>query len=197
MNSYNTADQELRLETGDGVAGAAAVTLPNVVTAGQWHHVATAIDRQAGTARLFVDGADRTASATVIGGFENAAALQLGRFTNGSFYLKGTIDETRVESGLRSANWIWASWQSQASNATWAAYSAINPRPRLSWTSSAGQIRLSWRADAGVFSLVRATNLTPPIAWLPEATSVSLTNNEWQAVLPVNAGTNRFYRLQQ
>jgi len=173
------------------------VTLPNVVTAGQWHHVAAAIDRQAGTARLFVDGADGTASTTVISSFENAAALQLGRFTNGSFYLKGTIDEARVENGIRSANWIWASWQSQASNATWTAYSAINPRPRLAWTLSAGQIRLSWPADAGVFSLVSTTNLTPPIAWLPEPTSVSLSNNEWQTLLPVNGGANRFYRLQQ
>ena len=31
----------------------------------------------------------------------------------------------------------------------------------------------------------------------PEAASVCLSNDKWHAVLPVNAGTNRFYRLQQ
>ncbi|HWI56181.1 MAG TPA: DUF2341 domain-containing protein, partial [Bacillota bacterium] len=54
INSYNTADQKLLLETGNGTSGATAATLANVVPPGQWHRVSAAIDEASGVARLYV-----------------------------------------------------------------------------------------------------------------------------------------------
>jgi hypothetical protein len=196
VDSYNTADKELRLETGDGTAGQTAYTAAGAVSFGQWHHLAAVVDRAGGTAHLYVDGVDRTQSGGVATDFPTQSGINLGRTTNNSFYLKGTMDEARIEATTRSASWIWASWMTMASNSTLAAYSTVTQQsPALSFGASTNSLLLGWPGSAVGFSLYTATNLTPPVSWMPATNQPVWGGNQWQVTLPANS-PNRFYRLQ-
>ena len=128
--------------------------------------------------------------------FGNTSGVNLGRTTNGSFYFKGAMDEVRIESLTRSSNWIWASWMTAASNATWTAYSAINPRPLLRLAADGKS--LTWPGDAGPFTLYMATNLVAPVTWLPLTNPPAvLSNGCWHFFLPTQGSAASFFRLQQ
>jgi hypothetical protein len=46
-----------------------------------------------------------------------------------------------------------------------------------------------------VFTLYFATNLAPPITWMPATNAPLLVNGQWQ-VTPGESGGSVFYRLQ-
>ena len=195
VNSFQTDDQELRLETSDGAAGQVAASAGGAVSSGQWHLLTAVVDRTGGAAHLYVDGTDATQSGPVQTDFPIQSDVNLGRFTNGSFYFNGAMDEVRIANGARSSNWVWASWMNVVSNTTFASYSAINPRPLLSAAISASGPALTWPASAGIFTLYFATNLTPPVTWMPATNSPVFVNGQWQ-VMPGAGGGSVFYRLQ-
>ncbi|HVV00585.1 MAG TPA: LamG-like jellyroll fold domain-containing protein, partial [Verrucomicrobiae bacterium] len=198
VNSYQTTDRMLRLETGDGVNGSAAVTATGAVSLGQWHLITATVDRSAGSARLYIDGTDRTQNGPAATDFANTGMLALGEVTNGSYHIDGVIDEARVENGTRSADWIRASWMTVSSNTDFQEYSAAIPQlPVLSAQPRGnGELSVSWPASAVGFTLFTTTNLTPPVVWQPGTNQPIFTNNQWQATLPVSESGERFYRLQ-
>jgi hypothetical protein len=197
VNSYNTSDEKLILETGDGVNGLNASTAANVVTPGAWHRVTAVVDETAGNARLYVDGTDYTQTSTIDNAFPNQTGINLGRFTNSAFYFKGMMDEVRIESGKRSSNWVWAAWMNVVSNTTLANYSGIaQPSPALSiGGSNNGGTLLSWPATGVGFALYTATNLVSA-DWTLATNQPVMTNNQWQISLPPDSAPGRYYRLQ-
>lgn len=197
VNSYNTSDEKLILETGDGVTGLNASTAGNVVTPGVWHRVTAVVDESAGSARLYVDGADYTQTPTINNAFPNQTGINLGRFTNSTFYFKGLMDEVRIESGKRSSNWVWAAWMNVVSNTTLATYSSITQAsPALSIGGAGdGGMLLSWPAMGVGFALYTATNVTSG-AWTLATNQPVLTNNQWQMSLPQDSAAGHYYRLQ-
>jgi hypothetical protein len=197
VNSYNTSDGELRLETGDGTIGLTAATGTGAVSFGAWHRLTAVVDELGGSARLYVDGSDRTAASAIATDFPNQTGLNLGRFTNSSYYFKGALDEVRIESGKRSSNWVWASWLTVASNTALASYSAVNPQPQLSVAASGNGPLLSWPYNAGPFTLLTTTNLASPPAWVPATNSAVLVNGQWQVQLSTGDPGRHFYRLRQ
>jgi predicted alpha-1,6-mannanase (GH76 family) len=71
---------------------------------------------------------------------------------------------------------------------------AVNlPLPALGLSASANALTLSWPTWASDWSLYAATNLTPPVIWLPVTNAVS-SNSQFQVSLPFNAPL-RFFRL--
>ncbi len=198
VDSYQTSDRMLRLETGDGVGGTAAASATGAVSTGQWHLIAASIDRAAGSARLYLDGADITQSSSVDTSFNNLGLVDFAQITNGGFHFKGTMDEARIENLARSSNWVWASWMTAATNGPLQSYSAIIPQiPTLAMDGfSGGSLALSWPASGVGYVLLAATNLAAPIAWLPITNLPVWTNNQWQVVLPPDQAANHFYRLQ-
>lgn len=197
INSYNTRDQELRLETGDGLNGMTAATAAGALGFGSWHLVTAVVDRTAGSARLYIDGLDRTQTPGIQADFSNQGLIDLGRFPSGSFYFKGALDEVRIENTTRSPDWVWAEWMTSVANGGVSSYSVVNPQPPLDVKASSGGLVLGWPASAGAFTLYTATNLTAPVVWTPAAVSAVLTNGQWQAKLPTDDSGNRFFRLQQ
>ncbi len=66
----------------------------------------------------------------------------------------------------------------------------------LTAVASPGGLTISWPGDIGQWNLYQATNLVPPVVWLPVAASPVLSNQQWQVVVDTLAGVARFFRLQ-
>jgi concanavalin A-like lectin/glucanase superfamily protein/uncharacterized protein DUF2341 len=197
VNNFQTADGTLVLETGNGTTGVSASTVPNVVTRGQWHHVVASVNKPDGSARLFVDGVDQTATTSVQPDFASQTGINLGRFTNGAFFFKGAIDEARIEAGARSSNWVWTAWMNAASNATLAGYEpTVSQSPTLSLRESANGGALMWQASGVGFAVYSATSIAPSIVWTPLGATPFFSNGQWQAALPPFGDSTRIFRLQ-
>lgn len=57
---------------------------------------------------------------------------------------------------------------------------------------------VSWPGEAGWFSLVTTTNLSPPIAWTAATNTavLSRSNGQWRLTLPAPTNGQRYFRLQ-
>jgi hypothetical protein len=200
VNTWNTTDKSVRLETGDGSNGTTAWTPTNLVSFGQWHLLTATVDH---SAHLYVDGADATQSGAVYNTFANANDLNLGQITNGGSFFKGVLDEARIGAGICSSNWVWASWMTVASNTMLAAYSSVTQQPpvivqppQLAISVNGGQLLLNYPTNPAVFPLYTATNLVAPITWILATNQPVLVNTQWQIALPPNTNAVQFYRLQ-
>jgi len=197
VNSYNTADGMVRLETGNGTNGALAATGAAAVSPNQWHRIAAVIDRAGANARLYVDGNDLTQSSDCQTDFGNQGTVNLGRFTNSYYYWKGAVDEARIESAARSADWLWATWMTVASNTALASYSPVTEQPpALALSRTEADLLLSWPASGLGFGLATATNIAPATSWSWVSTPAAFISNQWQITLPATNLGNRFFRLQ-
>jgi len=196
-NSWGSTDQKLLLETGNGSAAGYAATDTNIVTSGQWRHVAASINRATGTAQLFVNGTDQTSSTSTLTDFANQSAVYLGRFADANYFFKGTLDEVRIETDARSSSWIWAAWMTTASNTVFTTYApAQAQRPQLSASASNGIVSLRWPGSGVGFGLYTATNIDQPV-WTMATNQAALSNGQWQIPLPAITTGNRYYRLAQ
>jgi hypothetical protein len=198
VNDYQTTDGTLSLATGDGTDGHTVITASGAVTPGAWYQVAAVVDKTGGTAKLYIDGVNRTQSGSIQSDFQNVSTVNMGRLTNGTFYFKGNIDEARIASGMCSSNWIWASWATVASNSTFESYSTITrqqPALTIGFGGNNGAV-LNWPGSGVGFALCTATNLTPPIVWTLATNQPALTNNQWRINLSADNNNSRYYRLQ-
>ncbi len=200
VNSYNTGNGAVLLDTGDGSNGSELATAAGAVSFGQWHLVSAAINRAASTAAFYVDGQSVPiiSGNPVVNDFPNDADLNLGRFTNNSLYFKGTMDEARIDSSIEDSNWIWSSWATVASNAGFESYSTVTRSlPELTIGAGGGLSDfLVWPANGVGYGLYTATNLAPPVSWIPCTNQPLFTNNQWQINLPANNSSIGFYRIQ-
>ena len=196
VNSWETRDQLLLLETGNGTSGAIAVTPTNVASFNEWHHVAATVDRSAGVARLFLDGIDRTSLSPALTDFANQRSVTFGAFADHLFCFKGLLDEARIETETRSMNWVWASWMTVASHEAFTTYEPVSrQRPSLTLSIQDGTAQVNWPGSGVGFQLYAATNLAPPVNWIRVTNQALLTMGQWQAILPASNDRVRFYRL--
>jgi len=197
LNSYQTRDQKLVLETGNGIGGISASTAAGLTAPGQWHYIAAAVNRTGGTARLYIDGADRTQSSAIVNDFGNSRDLNLGRFPDGNYHFLGVLDEVRIAPQTCSSNWIWATWMTVASNSTFASYATVEHFPRLNLTVLSNQFTLTWPGWASNYTLWCATNLPPPSGWSQVTSPAAPVNGAWTVQFPLQPTNGaRFYRLQ-
>lgn len=103
INSFQTSDGRLILETGNGSTSNSAFSTTGAVSTGQWNHLAAVVDRTAGTARLYVNGVDVTEDSTIVDDFKVNATARIGSKGDGAFVLGGRIDDLRVYGGQLSA----------------------------------------------------------------------------------------------
>jgi hypothetical protein len=195
VNSYKSADGRLILETGDGVYGSNALTTAGVVTAGQWHYIVASVDENAHSAQLYVDGANCTALADVDSVFLNHAMVNLGRFTNSTFYFKGIIDEARIQSGLASSNAVLAAWLAGPPAAALDQVTAVSQQQPALTIGASGSL-LTWPASGVDFALYTSTNLSAAGTWSLASNQPALINGQWEIDLPAATNEIRFYRLE-
>jgi hypothetical protein len=196
VNSWQTSDRKVLFETGNGTAGQVAATPVNTASPGVWQHVAVAVDRAAGIARVFVNGVERTTSTTVPTDFGVQKPLLLGCFGDRLYPFKGVLDEARVETQTRLSNWIWASWMTVASNAAFVVSEpVIRERPQLQATIQAGNLRVAWPASGVGYGLYSATSLVAA-AWTLVTNRTLLEDGNWCISLASDSEPVGYYRLQ-
>jgi hypothetical protein len=144
VNSWNTTDGKVVLETGDGGADKTIATGGGLVTPGGWHMLTAVIDEGGTNALIYVDGA-LEASGTILGDFVNTNTLHLGDFNGGFWYLNGAMDEARISTTTNSASWIWATYATMAQNATFSTNSGVSTTDvDLSYQVINGELVLTW-----------------------------------------------------
>ncbi|HXI72393.1 MAG TPA: DUF2341 domain-containing protein [Verrucomicrobiae bacterium] len=204
VNSYQTSDGKIYFDSADGVGGDVSPrTAAHAVSFGQWHLLTGTMDGVNGVVHVYVDGVDQTIDTGVDTAFQATNYVRCGSLLTGTPGLTGNLcfnglmDETRIESGVCSSNWIWASWMNVASNAVLTSYSAIAQQPPwLSYTTGVGGLSLNWPGSGVGFALYSSTNLTPPVAWTLATNQPTLVTNQWTIALSSGNNHSRFYRLQ-
>ncbi len=105
VNGYssNPGDGKLCLETGNGSAGLGVSSAAGAVAKDQWQHVAAVINRSAGTATLYRNGAVVTTGG-IRADFTNSAPLYLGGMGGNNFPFRAQMDDMRVYSRALSSS---------------------------------------------------------------------------------------------
>ncbi len=97
VNSFNTTDGKLVLETANGTQFANVASPVGAVAFDSWQHVAAVINRSSGTATLYYNG-QVVGSGGVRNDFLNNSILRVGAMSAGNFQLRGTLDDFRLHS---------------------------------------------------------------------------------------------------
>jgi hypothetical protein len=190
VNSYQTADGKLYFDTADGVGGNVSPrTAAGAISFGQWHLLTGTMDGDNGAVHVYVDGVDKTVATGVDTAFQTTNYVRCGALltgapgASGGLPFNGLMDETRIENGVRSPAWVWASWATVADSA-FASYASIAlPTAPLQYKMTNGAMMLMW--TTGV--LQSATSAQGPYMNMPEATSPHLVTPD---------GGQQFFRVQ-
>lgn len=187
IDTYNTSDRAVIVESGDGTTGVTAQTGTGAISDGQWHLIVATVDRTNGAARIYVDGVDETQASPVTTDFANTGDFQIGRLTDGSFPFHGVIDEARIQAGIASPQWVQSSFGLTAST------EPVDAAPSLEVVASPAGANLHWPSSAGAFELFSTTNLMAN--WVEETNPPQLVGGDWEFPL-TGTDESRFYRLQ-
>ena len=98
----------------------------NTLNAGQWYYVTMAYDAATGLKGYVNGGVDGTAAAT--GAITTGPdTIWVGAHPSiPDRYLNGVIDEARISTVARDANWVWAEWMNMASNNVFITYGPLS-----------------------------------------------------------------------
>jgi hypothetical protein len=183
-----------------GVSSGTAIDLMSTnkdVCDGVWHHFAAS--HEGSVARLLVDGVQVASLASPGNASVQSAPLQFGEELGAGRYFLGQLDELRVSIVRRSTNWIWASCQTVASNASFGVVGAVTGislvGTNLIGSLLGNSMQLSWPADHTGWRLQAQTNsLTKGLGtnWTDVPAAVA-TN---QISIPMNQTNGGvFYRM--
>lgn len=103
VNTFETSNGALVLESGNGSAGAVLSTAAGVVVPGRWQHVAVSVNRTAGTATFYRDGVALAATGNVRTDFRTSAPAYLGTFAGSFFGFRGFVDALQIHGSVLSA----------------------------------------------------------------------------------------------
>ncbi|HZV36228.1 MAG TPA: LamG domain-containing protein, partial [Verrucomicrobiae bacterium] len=145
VNSYQTSDHEIRVETGNGSSGAVLNSAGGVMTPNVWHQLVFVADRGAGTGLLYMDGQNVPASGSIRTDFPLTNDLRFAEFDDGNFGFSGIMDEARIRNGTNSPNWIWATYMNIASNSVFQTYGSLSSSVVVITAKMVnGQLQLTW-----------------------------------------------------
>jgi hypothetical protein len=185
VNAYQTYNGVIDVTSGiGGGTGSEAKTATGAVSYSQWHLLTAALTQTNGALALYVDGLPISlASGFLQAGFTNEADVNLGRFTDGSFWMHGIVDEARIRSGLSSSNWVWAEYMNVAQNAGFQNYGAVvSSLVEITAQQIGGKLVLTWPSG----TLLQAPAITGP--WTTNNASSPYTNNL--------SGPQEYYRVR-
>ena len=204
VNFYNTADQELILETGNGLGPVPTLaSAPSAVSYNQWHMVAAAINMTGTNAQLYVDGVAVAGTGSIRPDFGTNQDVQLGQLIAAGFPFNGLIDEARIQSSVSSSNWIWASYITVAKNSSLASYSNVvstviaPPLPvAIHVQFSGGSLSLSGTGGTagGTYYVIGSTNLAVPMgSWTVLSTNLFDASGNFSSSVPVDVSKQALF----
>ena len=110
VNSFQSSDQRIIIEAGDGTASAVVRTGTGVFPSDvQYHSLAFVIDRTLGNGTIYLDGLQVATGSGLPAFATNTGSQTIGVFVGGGMYqapTNATFDEFRIYSGLLSAQQI-------------------------------------------------------------------------------------------
>ena len=174
VDSYQTSDGKVYFDTADGTGGnVSARTAANAVSFGQWHLLTGTLDGVNGAVHVYVDGVDQTINTGVDTAFQVTNYVRCGALltgipgATGGLPFNGSMDEARIESGVRSPAWVWANWATVAGSA-FATYGVAVPvSVTLHCQVVGGLLVLTWSAG----TLQSAPTAAGPYTDIPSASS--------------------------
>ena len=122
IQANDSAADVLRLVIDDG-SDATGLSGTADVDDGRWHLLSVVGNRN-GNAQFYVDGV-ASGSGSIASRQKSLANMQrlyIGGDNRADQSYRGVLDETRISTVARSADWIWATFQTMAHNAKFAAY---------------------------------------------------------------------------
>lgn len=167
--------------------GAISQELPWVVSAGQMVRLTFVQGRAASSlgtnassvaATLFVGGQSWSTN------FSDAALAQGTWRTNTFTVIPATTGQLRIAFSNAAGNSFIDSVRLAVAPAS----------PTLSATATGSSLTLTWPVDASGFQLYGASNLVPPVVWVPESAVLQTNQQSISATVPISSGT-RFFRL--
>lgn len=174
----STTSVRMRLHNNGG--GAPETT--GTVALATWNYVAGSYDGQ--WARIYLNGLQQDARSVTLNWTPGTDNLTVGhRTSNGGYYYNGLLDEVRVESVPRSANWIWACHQTIASNALFTPYATASSYPVQ--TLPASNIHAASADLSGLVDPVLATPVTVRFYWTTNPAIASVTSG-WDGSVEVS-----------
>lgn len=103
-SAHATYPSRIQLETGNGVdPGNAAVTNTGVMLYDQWVHLGITVNRTTGTARIYLNGIDKTSDTSVRTDFATAGVMNVGRMGTSGLYLAAHLDDFRLYNRVLSS----------------------------------------------------------------------------------------------
>ncbi len=134
----------IHFETGNGSNSGSAVTGTGVIDYDDWNFVAVEVDRASGLATIYLDGVNVTTDYTIRTDFDTSSTWEIGSMEGQSGEFTGAIDELRVTTLARSADWIKASYESQKDSSAFTNFGSeeiattdgVNDAPTLTATGS-------------------------------------------------------------
>ena len=115
VNTANVQDRRLIVESGNGQVGSGRIaeTADNAVPLDAWAHVATVVDRNTATARIYINGQRVDTDSSITNDFRTTSNFNFGRMTNGFQYFPGIIDQVEVATTQRPVEWFQTSYNNQ------------------------------------------------------------------------------------
>lgn len=184
IDSYQTSDREIRVETGNGTSGNVLNTAGGVMSPNVWHQLVCVMDRNTGTGLLYMDGQNIPTSGSIRTDFPLTNDVRFAEFDDNNFGFTGGMDEARIRNGTNSPNWIWASYMNVASNGVFQSYGSLSSSVVVITSQMVnGQLELTWPQG----TLQSANQVTGPYSDVVGATSPYM-------VTPT--GPAKFYRVR-
>ena len=188
VNSYGTTDRTISFETGDGSNSAITRTNPNLFQFDRWNYVALIVNRSTGSARIYYNGTDMTATTGKHTGFKTNDVIRLGQMTNSVYKMKGQIDHIDIFARQLSVNEIVSAMNDSEPP-------SVKAPTGLSYTSANSQVTLSWKDNADNetgFVLERSLSASTGFTVIKTLSSNQTSFTDAQ----VTAGATYFYRVK-
>jgi hypothetical protein len=106
INSWETTNKRIIIETSDGAVRLDAVSPEGTFESDFWNHVAATIDRANGVAEIYYNGEVVTEIGAIVPRFQVTQTVAIGAMPGPSWYWNGMLDDIRIYAGLLTADEI-------------------------------------------------------------------------------------------
>lgn len=104
-NSWNTTNQNMVFEAGNGTSGGTQLTANNVITNNAWQHIAYVFDQTNRTIKFFKNGVEQSTSGTPVASIGmNNTNWWIGAIGGNSYYMNANLGQFRVYKSLKVAS---------------------------------------------------------------------------------------------